>query len=187
MLFRLLQTTTLVLTLHYATHSIAQPSNIDHIDSLIKTLSKTYESNLETGDKKLAIKQIVTINYCQLNLQTFSKHGLIQNDNYNLERSWPFTNVIRFKGLYPLFFGMKSHLTQRSKIYYTNKNHRSADFSLYRTLAKLCHKKDVRSYYQNLRNNEIPMPSDKTFVGLIPQGSKNTGGPVYTDTTLNST
>lgn len=150
---------------------------LDQIFSLQKQLSKSHYNYVKEKDFELDLEQRVNIEKCELELKTYVDYGLIQRDVYDLSKLRPAKGLIKDKGTYPLYFGVKSYMFRRSKLYYTDQAERDNDYKQFLTLYKICRKKVVKEFFSSTKVE--PPQSPPTFIGRIPQSENETGGKIY--------
>lgn len=160
--------------------------DLTEINRLSTILTKDHKINLKLDGKELPLNQKISIEYCNINLDTFSDYGLILHDTYDLTEFRPMLNVKKFKGLHGLFFGVLSDWKKRSKLYYETKEEREEDFQAFKELYSLCSQKDAKKIIEEMRpKNEEDQPP--IFVGRLPERKGHTAGKVYGEDTHNYT
>ena len=152
------------------------------INDLQQNLTKSHYHSIETDNFNLNLEQMVQVNNCEVELKTYMDRGLIQRDVYNLSKLRPLKGVIKKKGAYALYFGLKSKSFRRGHLYYQNLDERNQDYKNFKKLYRLCSKYTVKKYHK--KNRPIPEEDIPSFVGRIPLSEGETSGDVYTDESL---
>ena len=152
---------------------------LEEIKNISIVLSNKYKSSLQLNRKKLNITQIVSINSCEIEIRTFTQYGMILRDVYDLGKERPFFSNRKYKGVYPLSFGVLSNWKDRSKIYFPSKKLRNKNKIKFKRLFLLCGSKYIYSYMKKKNESRRSKKRVVSFVGNIPQGKKSTSGMVY--------
>ena len=158
---------------------------LKEISSLEKKIQGEYFIQLKLGSEVKNLKQIVDLNYCKLTLKTYHlEFGLLSQDSFDLRRSFPFRKVIRFNDSYGIFFGLKAHLRERSRLYFRSKKERNEVFNDFKKLSKLCKKRKhqapllkVLKVLESLKSHETPI----RWVSSIPKEEGENSGEIQTE------
>lgn len=152
---------------------------LEEIKKLSAILSGEYKSELQLNKKKLKISQLVSIKSCEIEIRTFTEFGMILKDNYNLGKERPFFTNRKFKGVYPLSFGILSNWKDRSKIYFPSKKLKDQKRSKFKNLFKYCGNRYIYAHMKKKLEQTRAKKRTTSFVGSIPQGKETTSGQVY--------
>lgn len=166
----------------FLSSSNSTQDKIKRVLQLEKSLSLTHPVSIKQSGKVVNLKQKLDIKRCELELKTYSIHGLVWRDKYNLSKVRILNKVIRFKGLYALTFGVRANSFQRSHLLFETKKGRKDLKSELSKLNKLCRKLGVKGFFKKIRrNNENQEKKKRVFVGKIPQGFEEMEGKVFTN------
>lgn len=160
-------------------------ANVKRAIQLGESLSIIHPIKLKLNGKSVQLSQKLVIKSCELDLKTFSVQGLVWRDKYNLSKVNIRNNVIKFKGLYPLSFGVRANLFQRSHLLFeTKKERKDFKWELNR-LRKLCRNFRVKRFFKKAKKKyENQIKKKRVFVGKIPQGQDEIEGKVFTNDIL---
>lgn len=141
----------------------------------------TIEKNfyfLVDGQKK-EMEQQVSVKDCKLTLKTIDPvYGLIYRDVADLTTLSPHRKWKLYNGAYGLFFGVKSAIKGRSKLFFNSKTDLQTNYKAFNDLSKSCKDKEVKNY---LVKNKESVPNHTTYVGMLPQGKHSTDGLIKTE------
>ncbi|MFI5390961.1 MAG: phosphatidylserine/phosphatidylglycerophosphate/cardiolipin synthase family protein [Bacteriovoracales bacterium] len=157
---------------------------IGKINELAQNLSKEYSFTIEQGGKEIPYTQRVSLNNCYLKLETLNDSAVVQRDLYDLTKKKVYKKVFPFKGTYVIDFGLNTILLGRSTLHFATKDELEETLPLFEDYVKLCHKSDVKKYYEPLRETEVLKPVE--FFGGIPRGNTHEAGSVYGEEAGNS-
>lgn len=161
---------------------------IRKINELAQNLSREYSFSIEQSGMKIAYHQKVTLNNCYLKLETLNDSAVVQRDLYDLTKKKAYKKIIPVKGTYVIDFGLNTILMGRPTLHFSTKEELEETYPLFHEYEKLCHKSDVKKYYEPLRKisaeEETQRPAE--FFGGIPRGTTHEAGSVYGEEAGNS-
>jgi phosphatidylserine/phosphatidylglycerophosphate/cardiolipin synthase-like enzyme len=143
-------------------------------------VTRVYPVTLKAGRQNISLHQKLIVKGCQAHLKTYHEEfGFLYGDQYDLTKYFVFRMARKFKGSYGVFFGLKSHLTERSRLYFNSKRDRLKTLRPLRKISLLCKKRKVRRYFRklHLKKRQQQQPSR---IGGIPTSDLDNAGKVYT-------
>ena len=155
---------------------------LNEIRSAEKNIQGEYFIQLKLGAELKNLKQVVELNYCKLTLKTYhSEFGLLSRDAFDLRKSFPFKKVKRFKGSYGIFFGLKAHLKERSRLYFKTKKERDGTLNNFKKLSKLCKKRGNQDLLVKVNDRKKNNEPTLRWVSAIPLDEGENAGEVQTE------
>lgn len=150
---------------------------LNEIRLISKQNSGYHYFDFDVQDEKIKLKQKITIDSCQIELNTFHpEYGHMFRDSFNLLRQTPFKKVRKVKGAYGLTFGLKPTLKGRTAIYYNTKDELKKTHKELSKLRKLCKTRLARKYFN--KKLKVSKLGPVIFDGNLPIGKSYTDGRV---------
>ncbi len=153
------------------------------IRSLEKKTQGEYPILLKLGNEVKSLKQVIELNYCQMSLKTYHPvFGFLSGDVFDLRRDFPFKTLRTFKSSYGIFFGLRAHLKERSRLYFKTKKERNNAFDNFKQLSRLCKKRSYQDSLVEVRKliKKKKMPNIR-WVKSIPEEEGDNSGAVQTE------
>ena len=166
----------------YSQMSRHEKSQLQKIKSLENILDGHYSIKLKLGIDKKELNQVVRLNYCNLSLRTYHPTlGFLSGDNFDLRKVFPFKTIKLFKGAHGIFFGLKSHLRKRSRLYFNTKSERRDVYKNFKKLSRLCKRKAYQKTLRNVKAFAKEKETPTQWVRSIPSEKGDNAGQVQTE------